>query len=44
MVDLDMCELNEASNITNPQDLIDKPGSVYLLNPVFGRRKVCVYM
>ena len=43
IVDLDMCELNEASNITHPQDLIDRPDVVYLTNPVYGREKVCSY-
>ena len=41
IVDLDMCELNEASNITHPQDLVDKPDVVYLTNPMYGRDKVC---
>ena len=37
---LDVCELNEASNLTAPRDLIDKPDVVYLTNPLFGRKKV----
>jgi hypothetical protein len=40
-----MCELNEASNVTNPEDLIDRSHVVYLTNPVFGRQPVCnLYM
>ena len=39
---LDMCELNEASNLTNPEDLIDKPDTVYLTNPFYGRNPVCI--
>ena len=38
--DLDICELNEASDLTAPRDLIDRPGIVYLTNPFFGRKKV----
>ncbi|XP_028407922.1 uncharacterized protein LOC114530553, partial [Dendronephthya gigantea] len=34
---LDVCELNNASNETAPQDLIDNPDVVYLTNPMFGR-------
>jgi hypothetical protein len=45
LVDLNMCELNEASNVTNPEDLIDRSHVVYLTNPVFGRQPVCnLYM
>ena len=39
---LDICELNEASNLTNPEDLIDKPDTVYLTNPFYGRNPVCI--
>jgi hypothetical protein len=35
------CELNDATNVTNPDDFIDRPGVVYLPNPVFGRHPVC---
>ena len=38
---LDICELNEASNLTNREDLIDRPDSVYVTNPVYGRMPVC---
>jgi hypothetical protein len=41
IVDLNKCELNEASNLTNPRDLIDRPDMVYLTNPMFGRENVC---
>jgi hypothetical protein len=41
LVNLDTCELNDASNETAPQDLIDESDVVYLTNPVFGREKVC---
>ena len=37
---LDICELNEASNLTNPEDLIDRPDTVYLTNPIYGRTPV----
>ena len=37
---LDICELNEASYLTNPEDLIDKPETVYLTNPFYGREPV----
>ena len=40
LVDSGTCELNEASNLTNPQDLIDKPRVVYMTNPLFARKKV----
>ena len=45
-VNLDMCQLNEASNLTNPEDLIDTPDVAYLINPVFGREKVssCIFL
>ena len=33
---LDVCELNDASNVTDPQDLIGKSDVVYLTNPMFG--------
>ena len=36
------CELNDATNVTNPEDFIDRPDSVYLTNPVFGREPVCI--
>ena len=38
---LDICELNEASNLTNREDLIERPDSVYVTNPVYGRMPVC---
>ncbi|CAB4042897.1 Hypothetical predicted protein, partial [Paramuricea clavata] len=38
LLDSNMCELNEASNVTNPEDLIDRSNVVYLTNPVFGRQ------
>ena len=37
----DICELNEASNLTNPEDLIDRPDTVYVTNPIHGREPVC---
>ena len=40
LVQLQKCELNEASNLTNPDDYIDRPWVVYLTNPVFGRKQV----
>jgi hypothetical protein len=41
--ELAICELNDASNLTSPQNLIDKPNVVYLTNPVYGREKVGLY-
>ncbi len=41
LVKSDTCELNEASNVTAPGDLIDRPDIVYLTNPVFGQQPVC---
>ena len=37
---LDICELNDASNLTNPEDFIDMPDTVYLTNPIYGRTPV----
>ena len=37
----DICELNEASNLTNPEDLVDRHDTVYLTNPFYGRTSVC---
>ena len=36
----DICELNKASNLTNPEDLIDRPETAYLTNPFHGREPV----
>ena len=36
-----ICELNDASNLTNPEDLIDRHDTVYLTNPFHGRTPVC---
>ena len=38
----DVCELNEASEETHPEDLVDRPGIVYLKNPVYGPKNVGV--
>ena len=38
----DICELNQASNLTNPEDLIDRSDTVYLTNPIYGCRTVCI--
>ena len=40
--DTDVCELNEGSEETHPEDLIDRPGIVHLTNPVFGSERVCM--
>ena len=39
---MDICELNEASNLTNPEDLIDRHDTVYLTNPIYGRSPVFI--
>ena len=41
---LDICELSEASILTNPEDLIDKSDTVYVANPIFGRKPVAMCM
>ena len=43
LVDAGICELNDATNLTHPQDFVDRHRVVYLTNPVFGREKVSSY-